>query len=148
MWKSCILLAWFPAVSRKFCKIHFGIMVSARLNRAIMLSKAQINIYCPSWNTEFSFGKYHLMTELMKGPQTSNTYQLYIKKASYIWSLLSLGRHSFCCSSLLILVICFIPPLHHLTLQDNQSVALIHIFFRKLGMRKADRNGARNSSLS
>lgn len=34
------------------------------------------------------------------------------------------------------LVTHFIPPLQHLTLQDNQSVVMICIFFRKLGTKK------------
>lgn len=119
-------------------------MAPIRINRAVMLSEAQINNCWHSQNTSPPFGKYHLMTELMKGPQTSNTSTIYIKKACYIWSLLSLGRHSFCCSPSLILVTHFIPPLQHLTLQDNQSVVMIHIFFRKLGTKKTLSDSARN----
>lgn len=94
MWQSreSVLLARVPGVSRKFCKILFGTMVPATINRAVMLSKAQINIYWPSRNTEFSSGRYHLMTELMKGPQASNTYQLYIKKGKLYMVITFFGK--------------------------------------------------------
>lgn len=83
MWVS-ILLAWLPPVSSKFYKMLFGVMVSIRINRAVVLSKAQINSCWHSQNTSPPFGKYHLMTELMKGPQTSNTSTIYKKGMLYM----------------------------------------------------------------
>lgn len=79
MWVS-VLLAWFPAVSSKFYKMHFGVMVLISINRAVMLSKAQINNCWHSQNTSPPFGKYRSMTELMKGPQISNTSTIYKKR--------------------------------------------------------------------
>lgn len=58
----------------------FGVMAPIRINRAVMLSEAQINNCWHSQNTSPPFGKYHLMTELMKGPQTSNTSTIYKKR--------------------------------------------------------------------
>lgn len=83
VWVS-VLLAWLPPVSSKFYKMLFGVMVSIRLNRAVVLSKAQINSCWHSQNTSPPLGKYHLMTELMKGLQTSNTSTIYKKGMLYM----------------------------------------------------------------
>lgn len=133
------------SIGGKYCKMPFGVMAPARINGTVKLSKAQINNCWHLQNTSPPFGKYHLMTELMKGPQTSHTSTT-AKKSYAIYGHSSLlGRYSFCCSPLLILVTHFIPPLQHLTLQDNQSVVTIHTFFRKLGTKKNLSGCARNS---
>lgn len=64
-------------------------MAPARINGTVMLSKAQINNCWHSQSTSPPFGKYHLMTELMKGPQTSNTSTI-AKKSHAIYGHSSL----------------------------------------------------------
>lgn len=66
IWVS-ILLAWVPAVSRKFYKILFDVMGPVRTNRALMLSKAQINICWYSLNTQISIWEIPLDDRVDEG---------------------------------------------------------------------------------
>lgn len=144
-----ILLAWVPAVSRKFYKILFGVMVPVRTNRAVMLSKAQINICWHSLNTQISIWEIPLDDRVDEGSSDFRHISAIYKKRHTIYGHYSLWEDidSFCCSPLLILVTHFIPPLQHLTLEDHQSVVPIHISSENLEWERLT-DGARNSWLS